>query len=158
MDKPKPQCWVCPGAAHVYDGGHCDEDDDDVETSFFEHIENGILHKYFMRNTGVKYPEELPTDAWRTIVNRPGSNGKQLDDRDNFDYSSLEPGTFVVHIPRTRSMCKFHGTFDCFFLAENEGESSIMKSYDSFDGPLSIFFVSRSCVCTHHHHNQLKRS
>ena len=55
-----------------------------------------------MRNTGVKYPEELPTDAWRTIVNRPGSNGKQLDDRDNFDYSSLEPGTFVVHIPRTR--------------------------------------------------------
>ena len=34
---------------------------------------------------------------------------------------------------------KFHGTFDCFFLTENEGESSIMKSCDSFNGPLSIF-------------------
>ena len=101
MDKPKPQCWVCPAAAHVHDG-HCDDDDDDVETSVLERIENGILHKYFMRNTGVKYPEELPTEVWRTIVNRPGSNARQLEDRDNFDYSSLEPGTFVVHIPRTR--------------------------------------------------------
>ena len=43
MDKPKPQCWVCPGAVHVYDG-HCGDDDDDVETSVFERIENGILH------------------------------------------------------------------------------------------------------------------
>ena len=76
MDKPKPQCHVCPTAARACDG-HCDDDDDDIETSVLERTENGVLHKYFMRHTGVKYPEDLPTYHWRTIV-----NGKKLDDRD----------------------------------------------------------------------------